>query len=82
MRNIFKEIFIPSGEKKPVTAYESWVVRWKSIENDDFYHIRTVQTQAEVFTSKEDAHKFATSLREARSLLKDSGFNISITANQ
>ena len=82
MKNIFKEIFIPSGEKKPVTAYESWVVRWKAIKHDDTYHITIPQDQAEVFTSKDDADKFANSLSEARSLLKDSGFNIIITANQ
>lgn len=66
MNNIFKRIFIPSGEETQLVAYKSWVVRWNSKRNNGFEYVQ----EAEIFTSEEDAHKFAEQLRDAFKLLR------------
>lgn len=65
--NLFKKLFIPSGEKQEVTAYENWSVRWLS-RNGQFSG--DTQKEAEFFTNKDDAEKFATELKEAFKLIK------------
>ena len=81
MKNWFKNILIPSGEKTTVVAYKSWIVRWQSANFDGSSLIYT-KYESEIFPSEEDANKFAESLRDARILLKDKHFNVKIEANQ
>ena len=77
--NLFKKIFIPSGKKESVTSYESWVVRWRGRFGQ--FHGDT-QDECEVFTTQEDAEKFATQLKEAFKLIKhSSGDKIEIFKN-
>tara|TARA_R110000772_G_scaffold50163_5_gene115388 strand:+ start:882 stop:1121 length:240 start_codon:yes stop_codon:yes gene_type:complete len=78
--NLFKKIFVPSGEKTELTAYESWQVKWVSrcgVWADD------TEKEAEVFTNKEEADKFAQELKAAFKLLKYTGnvTHISVTKN-
>lgn len=65
--NLFKKIFIPNGQKESVIAYESWTVRWYSRNGE---YSGDVRKECEIFTSEEDAEKFATQLREAFKLIK------------
>ncbi len=87
MRNIFKKIFIPSGEKAGVVAYNSWVVRWRAIYIDEYtknqYSHRS-HPEMEIFPSEQDAHKFAEQLRESQKLLRytGSGLKVTVEANQ
>ena len=70
--NIFKKLFIPSGEKQEVTAYESWVVRWESRYGE---YSSSTQKEAEVFTNEEEAKAFAKQLTEAFKLIKHTSGN-------
>lgn len=70
--NFFKKIFIPNGQKEPVTAYETWVVRWRSRYGQ---YVSDTQDECEIFTTKEDAEKFAIQLKEAFKLIKHSSGN-------
>ena len=70
--NLFKKLWIPTGEKQTVTAYETWVVRWRS-RHGQFHH--DTQDECEIFTSKQDAEKFADQLKEAFKLRKLSSGN-------
>lgn len=77
--NIFKKLFVPSGQKQELTAYETWTVRWESRHGE--YHT-DVQPEMEVFTNKDDAHMFATQLKEAFKLIKHtSGSTVKISKN-
>lgn len=78
MKNLFKYLFVPSGEKIEITAYESWIVRWFSVHLS-YGEYTSKEKQAEVFTSKQDAEKFANSLRDALVLLKNRNFDTCIT---
>lgn len=82
MRNIFKNLFIPSGDKTKLVAYNSWIVRWKSAISlgSDLY--ANFKDQAEIFPSEIDAIKFAQSLKDARKLLRDTHFTVTIEENQ
>jgi hypothetical protein len=73
MKNLFKKLFIPSGEKTTVIAYKSWTVRWLSLKSDWEYARGGGTPQVEIFPSKEDAHKFAAQLKEAFGILKYDG---------
>lgn len=57
MIGILKKLFIPSEQKQEVDAYESWIVRWHSRYDE---YSSSVKPEGEMFTSKEDADKFAT----------------------
>jgi len=81
MKNWFKKLLIPSGEKTEVVAYNSWIVRWRSASFDGSSLCYT-RDESEIFPSEVDAEKFAQSLKDARGLLKDSGGGIKIEANQ
>jgi len=81
MKNLFKYLFVPSGEKVVVTAYESWIVRWFSVHLS-YGEYTSKEKQAEVFTSKADAEKFANSLKDALKLLKNTNFDSHITIEQ
>lgn len=65
--NIFKWLSIPSGEKVEVKAYKTWVVRWYSRNGECSYD---TQPEAEIFTSKDDADKFARELQNAFKLIR------------
>jgi len=77
--NLFKKLFIPSGEQAELKALNSWMVRWKSIDYNGLLSYSKDET--EVFTSKEDAEIFKDSLYNARKLLKDKSFSVKITEN-
>lgn len=81
MKNIFKRLFIPSGQKTEVVAYNSWIVRWHSRSGN---YSADKKQEAEIFPSEEDAHKFASQLKESFKLLKYSGepTEIKVEANQ
>lgn len=64
--NIFKKLFIPSGAKTTVVAYNSWVVRWNSKNRNGYEYVK----QAEIFPSEVDANKFAEQLREAFKMVR------------
>lgn len=70
--NLFKKLFIPNGKEEAITAYETWVVRW--ISRYGWYGSDT-REECEVFTTKKDAEKFATRLREAFKLIRHSACN-------
>lgn len=77
--NLLKKIFVPSGEKQELTAYETWSVRWRSRYGEYYGH---TQDEMEVFTTKEDAEKFATELRAAFKLIKHtSGCRVKVSKN-
>jgi hypothetical protein len=65
--NLFKKLFIPSGEKKEITTFENWSVRWLSRNGQ---YGGDTQKEAEFFTNKDDAEKFANELRDAFKLIK------------
>lgn len=65
--NFLKKLLIPSGEKEEVTAYKTYTVRWWSRYGE---YSNDIRAEVEVFTTKEDADKFAKSLKEAYSLLR------------
>lgn len=64
---IFKKLFVPNGEQEELTAYETWSVRWVS-RHGEFHD--DVQNEIELFTTKEDAEKFANELKKAFKLIK------------
>ena len=74
--NIFKKLFVPSGEQKELTALENWTVRWDSRYDDYSYSIKP---EAEVFTSKEDAIEFKKAVENAFKLLKYKGESTKVT---
>lgn len=87
MKNIFKKLFIPSGQKTELVAYNSWVVRWVSLSSYGFtsggFSI-SHKPESEIFPSEIDAHKFAEQLRESFKLLKQTGdaTKVIVEANQ
>lgn len=77
--NILKKLFVPSGQKQELTAYEIYSVRWRSRQGQ--YRSDT-QDEMEIFTTKEDAEKFATELRNAFKLIKhSSGTRVEVSKN-
>ncbi len=72
--NLLKKLFIPNGQKETVTAYESWVVRWTSRHGE---YARDTREECEIFTTKEDAEKFATYLQELYVLYNSECKNLS-----
>jgi hypothetical protein len=89
MKNIFKELFIPSGEKTTVIAYNSWVVRWYKLSTYEYSTIKgqfgfTSAPECEIFPSEIDAEKFAEQLREAFKFLRITGdfSKVKVEANQ
>jgi hypothetical protein len=75
----FKNLFIPTGQKESVVAYESWTVRWTSRYGE---YSGNTQQEAEVFTNEDDAKKFANQLREAFKLTRTtSGNRVIVTKN-
>jgi hypothetical protein len=77
--NIFKWLSIPSGEKVDVRAYKTWVVRWYSRHGQ---FAGDTQPEAEIFTTKEDAEKYAQELREAFKLVRHtSGILVKVEDN-
>lgn len=83
MKNWFKKLKIPSGEKTEVVAYKSWTVRWYSWHgsNTNYPH---QYTQCEIFPSEIDANNFAAALKEAYKLVRCSGdcFDVWVQENQ
>jgi hypothetical protein len=81
MKNWFKKLIIPSGEKTEMVAYKSWVVRWKSARHDSsmFWYSKE---ESEIFPSEQDAKRFKEALIDARLLLKDKNFDIKVEENQ
>lgn len=75
----FKWLQFLSKDDKQLKAYESWTVRWTSWHKA--YSMADPETQAEVFTNKEDAETFIESLKAARKLLKDSQLRYEIIKN-
>lgn len=66
--NIFKKIFVPSGQKETLKAFDIWVVRW----NGRHGACRTaIQPEMEAFISEADALTFATQLKEAFKLTRN-----------
>lgn len=86
MKNWFKKILIPSGEKTTVTAYNSWLVRWYGWDlcRISYGGNAYCSPMAEIFPSEEEANKFAQQLRESFRLLKQTGEGCKVTveANQ
>ena len=80
MRNIFKKLFVPSGEKAELTAYKSWIVRWRSYHES--YSLANLRDEAEIFPSQQDAEMFAQSLRDAFELAKCSHYTVRVEENQ
>jgi len=75
----FKKISAPSSIKEDITAYETWVVRWKSRYGS---YSSDTKPEVEVFTSEEDACKFKQRLEEAFNLLRHtSGTKVTVTKN-
>lgn len=62
-----KTIEVPTTQSEILEAAESWIVRWESRCGQFSYDWRK---ECEVFLSKEDANRFAESLRNAFNLLK------------
>jgi hypothetical protein len=78
--NILKKILAPSGQQQELEAYETWSVRWES-RYGEYSH--DTQPEMEVFTSKEDAEKFATELRNAFELIRHtSGTEVKVHKNR
>lgn len=76
---ILKKLFVPSGQKQELTAFETWSVRWRS-RYGQYYG--STQDEMEVFTTKEDADKFAKELRAAFKLIKHtSGTSVEVRKN-
>ena len=74
-----KNILVSNDEKEELKTYESWFVKWES-RNGEFRG--DVEPEATLFTSKEEAEKFAKQLREAFKLIRHtSGTNVTITEN-
>ena len=84
---LFKWLKIPSGETVDVKAYQSWTVRWWSMERSADGSLGRSHPSAEIFTTKEDADLFADELRTAMRLLRDwrdsyrDGTQVTVTAN-
>ena len=77
--NILKKLFVPSGQQQELTAYESWCVRWRSRHGK---YGSDTQDEMEIFTTKEDAEKFAIELRNAFKLVKHtSGTKVEVSKN-
>lgn len=77
--NILKKLFVPSGQQQELTVYESWCVRWRSRYGQ---YGSDTQDEMEIFTTKEDAEKFATELRNAFKLIKHtSGTRVEVIKN-
>lgn len=72
-----KIINVPSGETSPLVAAELWEVRWESLYRfvGNSYH---THEQLEAFPLKEDAEKFAASLKDAMKLLGNTGVEVRI----
>ena len=81
MKNWFKNLLIPSGEKTTVVAYNSWIVRWRSRCGE---YSGDTKLEAEIFPSEQDAYKFAEQLKESFKLLRYSGnpTEVKVEANQ
>jgi len=66
---MFKFLKIPvSNDIKEVRAVQMWEVRW--ISRYGSYH-QDIQKELECFTSEEEAKEFATSLRNAFKLVRN-----------
>jgi len=77
--NILKKLFVPSGQQQELTAYESWSVRWRSRYGE---YSGDTQPEMEIFTTKKDAEKFATQLRNAFNLIKHTnGTKVTVSKN-
>lgn len=77
--NLFKKILVPSKQNQELTAYETWAVRWRSRNGR---YSSDIRDEMELFTSKEDAEKFATALREAFKLIRHtSGDKVEVSKN-
>ena len=78
--NLFKKLFVSTDETKEITAYESWMVRWNSVNGSGRFPDKTAQS--EVFTNEEDAKIFKKTLEEAIKFTKsDYDSDIKITKN-
>jgi hypothetical protein len=78
--NILKKILAPSGQQQELEAYETWIVRWESRYGECSFE---TQPEMEVFTSKEDAEKFAVELRNAFKLIRHtSGTDVNLRKNR
>lgn len=73
MNFIWKWLTVPKpGEITQIRAIELWEVRWYS-RHGEYSH--STSPQVEMFTSKEDADNFATALRNAFILVKNTSEN-------
>lgn len=79
MINLFKKLFIPSGEKS-ITAYDSWVVRWVSVRHFG-NSIADQRDEVEIFPTETDAREFYDALTAAHRLCKCPTNKITITKN-
>jgi hypothetical protein len=68
--NIFKKLFVPSGEKQELTEQQSWTVKWTAYRSDILGR-GTPFTRNKVFIDYDEAKKFKHELKEARKLLGD-----------
>ena len=66
------DFLIPSGQKQVVQAVETWEVRWQSRYGTYSYDTKN---EVMVFTSEEDAKKFADALKDAFKLTRNTGEN-------
>lgn len=73
------DILIGKSEKKQkLTAVETWIVRWESLERDSLgWGIPKIKAQA--FVEKSDAEAFRDKLNDARKLLGDKRYPANIT---
>ncbi len=76
--NIFKKLIIRNKETQELTAYERWSVKWQGRYGE---YSSDTQNEMEFFTTKEDAERFATELREAFKLLKHTS-NTKVVVNK
>ena len=78
--NLFKWITIRNGETVDVKAHRTWTVRWTSRHGK--YNCDT-RPEVEVFSSQEDAERFATELAAAFKMVRHtSDIYINVTENK
>jgi hypothetical protein len=74
--NLFKKIFVPTGEKQELTVYEQWSVKWYSRYGE---YSGSVTECCEFFTNELDARKLETALKEAFKLIRNtSGIEVRV----
>jgi hypothetical protein len=78
--NLFKWTTIRNGETVDVKAHRTWTVRWTSRHGQ---YSSDTRPEVEVFTTLEDAERFATELAAAFKMVRHTwGTYITVTENK